>query len=319
MRFNSKSARSACLGAGTLVLAMLASCGGSTQVERYVPKRLIVLGDETSVLNTDGSKYSINSTVSVTDLTLDCSTRPLWVQVLANVYGLVFAQCNPAGLAVTGLMFATPAAKVADIASQAGQMGPLTSSDLVTVLAGANDVLAQYARYPGVSEQQLAAELEMTGTALAAQVNAIAEAGGKVLIATVPDLGLSPFAIAQKAANTDTDRAALLSRLTFRLNAKLRANIINDGRRIGLLLADELIQTDVKFPATYGYVNVIAAACLSSAVLPACTTNTLQPATTDVAAASASTWLWADATHLSSGGHNQLGALAATRTAGNPF
>ena len=319
MKFSRKYARGKGLAAGMLCLALLASCGGGTQVERFVPSRVIVLGDETSVINAGGSKYSINATVSATDLALDCKTHPIWVQVLANAYGLVFAQCNPTAAPVTGVMLSTPAAKVADIATQAAQMGALSGKDLVTVLAGANDILAQYARYPGVGEQQLAAELEATGAALAAQVNAIANAGGKVLIATVPDLGLSPFAIAQRAANTDTDRAALLSRLTLRLNAKLRANIINDGRRIGLLLADELVQTDVKFPSTYGYVNVVAAACLSSAVLPACTTATLQPASADVAAAGSFSWLWADATHLSPGGHNQLGALAATRAAGNPF
>jgi phospholipase/lecithinase/hemolysin len=210
---------------------------------------------------------------------------------------------------------------VADIAAQAAQLGPLTGFELVTVLAGANDILEQYARYPGVSEAQLTAELEATGAVLADQVNAIANAGGKVLIATVPDLGLSPFAIAQRAdpANADTDRAALLSRLTGRFNAKLRANIINDGRRIGLLLADEVVQTVVKFPSTYGYVNVVAPACLDTAPLPTCNTATLQPASGDVAAAASFSWLWADATHLSPGGHNQLGALAATRAAGNPF
>jgi outer membrane lipase/esterase len=319
MRFFYKAARGASLGASVLVCGLLASCGGSTQVERFVPTRVIALGDETSVLNANGTRYGINAVVSATDPTLECRSNPIWVQVLASAYGFVFAQCNPTAAAVAAVTLAVPGAKVADIAAQAAQVGALTGFELVTVLAGANDILAQYARYPGVSEQQLSAELEGAGAALAAQVNVLANAGGKVLIATVPDLGLSPFAIAQKAANTDTDRAALLTRLTARLNAKLRANIINDGRRIGLLLADELIQTDVKFPSTYGYVNVTEAACLSTAVLPACTTATLQPANGTVLAAGSFSWLWADATHLSPGGHNQLGALAASRAAGNPF
>ncbi len=319
MRFMNKGTLEASWGAGVLACALLASCGGSTQVERFVPTRVIALGDETSVINTDGTKYSINATVSATDLTLACRSNPIWVQVLAGAYGMVFAQCNPTAAAVTAVTLAVPGVKVADIAAQAAQVGPLTGFELVTVLAGANDVLAQYARYPGVSEAQLSAELEAAGAELAVQVNALANAGGKVLIATVPDLGLSPFAIAERAAHTDTDRAALLSRLTLRLNAKLRANIINDGRRIGLLLADELVQTVVKFPSSYGYVNVIAPACLSTAVLPGCSTTTLQPASGDVAAAGSFSWLWADATHLSPGGHNQIGALAATRAAGNPF
>ena len=319
MRLMNKAALAASWGAGVLLCGMLVSCGGSTQVEKFVPTRLISLGDETSVINTDGTKYSINGPASATDPTLDCRINPTWVQVLAGAYGMVFAQCNPNAIEVRALTLSVPGATVADIAAQAAQVGPLTGSELVTVLAGANDILAQYARYPGVSEEQLSAELEATGAVLAAQVNALANAGGKVLIATVPDLGLSPFAIAESTAHADTDRAALLSRLTLRLNAKLRANIMNDGRRIGLLLADELVQTDVKFPANYGYVNVVAAACLSTAVLPSCNTTTLQPADGTVAAAASFSWLWADATHLSPGGHNQLGALAATRAAGNPF
>ncbi|KNZ32490.1 MAG: hypothetical protein AD742_12175 [Methylibium sp. NZG] len=300
-------------------LAALTACGGGTDVDQFVPTAVISLGDETSVINADGTKYSINGPTSSTDPTLDCRTNPIWVQALASAYGMVFTQCNPGGLEVRARGLAAPGARVADIAAQAAQVGALTGSQLVTVLAGANDVLAQYARYPAVSEAQLSAELEATGSALAEQVNALANAGGKVLIATVPDLGLSPFAFAERAANTDTDRAALLSRLTARFNAKLRANIINDGRRIGLLLADELVQTASKFPSSYGYLNVVGAACLSTAVLPACNTTTLQPVNGAVPAAGSFSWLWADPTRLSPGGHSQLGALAASRANGNPF
>lgn len=319
MRLKNKGVGAASWAAAVLVLPLLASCGGSTEVEKFVPTRVIALGDETSVINADGTKYSINGPTSATDPTLDCRTNPIWVQALASAYGMVFAQCNPSAAAVRALALSVPGAKVADIAAQAAQVGPLTGFELVTVLAGANDVLAQYARYPGVSEAQLSAELEATGAALAAQVNALADAGGKVLLATVPDLGLSPFAYAERAANSDTDRAALLSRLTLRLNAKLRANIFNDGRRIGLLLLDELVQTVVKFPSSYGYLNVVAAACLSTAVLPTCNTTTLQPVNGAVPAAGSFSWLWADSTHLSPGGHSQLGALAASRASGNPF
>ena len=319
MTFVNKGVARASAAAAVLGGAVLAGCGGGTEVEKFVPTGIISLGDETSVINADGTKYSINGPTSSTDPTLDCRTNPIWVQALAGAYGMVFAQCNPGGLAVRARALSVPGARVADVAAQAAQVGTLSGSELVTVLAGANDVLAQYARYPGVSEAQLSAELEATGTALADQVNALANAGGKVLIATVPDLGLSPFAYAERAANTDTDRAALLSRLTLRLNAKLRANILNDGRRIGLLLADELVQTVVKFPSSYNYVNVVGAACLSTAVLPACNTTTLQPVNGAVPAASPFSWLWADATRLSPGGHAQLGALAASRATGNPF
>ena len=319
MNLSRKLPRSAAWLGATCLAVLLASCGGGTQVERFAPTRLIVLGDEDSVINTDGSKYTVNATVSTTDNTLVCTSNPIWVQALGNAYGFVFAQCNPNAATPSAFMYAAAGAKVDAIAGQVAQIGPLNGTDLVTLMAGRNDVLAQYARYPGVSEAQLSTELEATGASLAAEVNAIADAGGKVLISTVPDLGLTPFAYAERAANTDTDRAALLTRLTGRLNAKLRANIVNDGTRIGLLLADELVQVIVKYPATYSYVNVSEAACLSTAALPACNNNTLQPATATAAAATAANWLWADGTHLSAGGHGQLGTLAANRAAGNPF
>lgn len=304
-----------------LAAGLLSSCGGGTQVEVYVPTRVVVLGDENSVINPDGRKYTVNATVSAADAALDCKANPIWVQVLATAYGFVFSQCNPAAAPVTAAMYASPGAKVASIPAQAAQAGALSRADLVTVLAGANDILDQYARFPGVGEDQLSAELESAGAALAAQVNAIADAGGRVLIATVPDMGLTPFAIAEKAlaGNAGADRAALLSRLTGRFNAKLRANIINDGRRIGLLLTDELVQTIVKFPASLAYVNVTQAACAAGTPLPDCSNATLQPASGTVAAAGPFTWLWADALHLSPGGHGRLGGLAAARAAGNPF
>lgn len=324
MSFRMISVRCAVVSAAVLALVLLASCGGSSQVERFVPGRLIVFGDEHSLLDdsvTPGNarKYSINATVSDTDATLLCGGNEIWVQVLASYYGFVFEECNPAAAPVKALMLAGVGVKVADIAVQVAQANGFVGTDLVTVLAGANDILGQYMRYPGVPEAQLTSELEATGEALAAQVNAIADAGGKVLIATVPDLGLSPFALAERAAQADTDRAALLSRLTARFNARLRAAIYNDGRRIGLLLADEMVQSIVKFPATYGFVNVTAEACLASAPAPSCTTWTLQPASGDIAAASQNSWLWADGTHLSPGAHRSLGALAATRATNNPF
>jgi len=324
MGFSWNFARSRYVGLGLLASAMLASCGGGTQVERFVPTRIVVLGDETSVINADHTKYTVNAVASDND-PLGCVANPIWVQVLAGAYGLVFEQCNATGLPVSGLMLAAPGATVASIAGQAAQTGALSGTDIVTVLAGANDILARYATYnttvDGVvqTEAVLTDALETLGTALATRVNALANAGAKVLIATVPDLGLTPFASAERAANTDTDRAALLTRLTARFNAKLRANIFNDGRKIGLLLADELVQIVVKFPASYGYVNVVAKACLDTAVLPACTTATLQPASGDIAAAGPFGWLWADALRLSPGGHSQLGNLAAARAAGNPF
>ncbi|HEX7442085.1 MAG TPA: SGNH/GDSL hydrolase family protein [Caldimonas sp.] len=318
------------LWSGALLASALAACGGGSLVQAFAPNRVIAFGDESSVIDdfkgdANGRKYTVNATVSATDQTLACKLDPIWIQVLANAYALVFPQCNPAPNAViapSSRIRAAAGAMVADIAAQVdAQVAEtvFTPKDLVTMLAGQNDILAQYAQYPGVGEAQLTANLQAAGAALAGQVNRLANTGAKVLISTVPDLGLTPFAFAERAANTDTDRSALLTRLTKSFNDKLRANIINDGRMIGLILTDEYFQGVTLVVNGGGFTNAISAACdlTRSALVPPsaldCTPQTL------IAGGSATAFLWADTLHLSPGGHQALGSLALTRTQNNPF
>lgn len=301
------------------LVGLLSACGGGEPIDRFVPTRLIVLGDESSVINSDGSKHTVNGLVSGTT-TLDCSLNPIWVQGVGATYSFRFEQCpgtrtGPA----TALIYAAAGARVADIAGQISAVGSFGGKDLVTLLAGANNVLDQYAllgtSVNGVvqSETTLTAAVEGLGETLAAQVNRVADAGGKILISTLPDLGLTPFALREDAATPG--RAALLSRLTKRFNAKLRINIINDGRRIGLLLTDELVQAVARNPAGSGFVNVTQAACDAAQApnVTACTTAKLS------AGADASTYLWANDRLLSPGGHRLLANLALSRAANNPF
>lgn len=304
-----------------LSVALLVSCGGGEPIDRFVPTRLIAIGDETSVINSDGSKHTVNALVTGTTNTLDCKANPVWVQSLATAYGLQFAGCpNTAGAVATAHLFAAAGAKVADVAAQVTAVGVFAEKDLVPVLAGANDIFEQYAlldsSVAGVvqSEAVITARLEGLGEALAGQVNRIADAGGKVLISTVPDLGLTPFALAEDALLPG--RAALLTRLTKRFNAKLRIKITNDGRRIGLLLTDELVQAVVRNPGGSGFTDVIAPACdvLVATVVTACTTATLV-----AGAVAPANYLWANDRLLGPNGHRLLGNLALTRAANNPF
>jgi phospholipase/lecithinase/hemolysin len=310
------------LAAAVAFAALVASCGGGEPIERFVPTRLFVVGDETSVINSDGSKYTVNALVTGTT-TLDCIGNPLWVQLLANAYGLQFGQCPTiTGAAVTAQDFAVAGAKVADISAQIDALGAFAPKDLVTVLAGANDVFEQYAllntTVNGVQQTEavLTATLESRGEALAGQVNRVADSGGKVLISTVPDLGLTPFAVSQEALVPGS--AALLSRLTKRFNAKLRIKIINDGRRIGLLLTDELIQALVRNPAGNGFVNVTLAVC-SVPLTPVVTAATACTANTLITGGDAATYLWAGDRLLGFNGQRLLGNLALSRTSNNPF
>jgi phospholipase/lecithinase/hemolysin len=309
------------LSVGGVVVAALTACGGGQQLVPFAPNRILSLGDEASVITATGQKYTVNA-LQTDNVTLDCAANPIWVQAVANTFGLVFPQCNPNNVtSPTSRILATPGAKVADFTTQVNQQfvnGGFTSNDLVTVMVGANDVLEQYRRFPGVSADTAIAAAEAAGSALAVQVNRIADTGAKVLLAKVLDLGQTPFAIAEQAANKDTDRAALLTNLAARFNAKLRVGIVNDGRKIGLVQSDERIQLIVRFPSSFNFTNVTQAACLNTVVAPNCTTQTL---TTDSSgtAASASAWLWADNLNLSAGGQSRLGEVASFTARNNPF
>lgn len=299
----------------TAAAALMAGCGGgSTQIEPFAPTRIMAMGDEASHLTADGKKYSVNA-VDATTGALQCQNNPIWVQSLATQFGLVFPQCNPDKVATPqGLMYAKPGAKVDGVKAQIDAQfaaGGFTSKDLVAILIGANDVLDLYRQFPAQNRETLLSSAGERGRALADQVNRVANAGGRVIVVTLPDLGLTPFAIKEKASKTDVDRAVLLSELTATFNTQMRLNIINDGRLIGLVLADEMTQAIVKFPSGFGYANVDSPAC--KVALPDCTTKTL------VDTASADTWLWASDYLLANGGQNRLGLLAQTRARNNPF
>lgn len=320
------AAGSAMRRAAALVLAgmaLLAGCDGGTPLTPFVPTRVLAFGDEASVIDSAGRKYTVNA-LDATSGQLDCRANPIWVQVLATSrFGLVFPDCNPTGVAnPTSRILATPGARVADVAAQIDQqlaLGPLSAKDLVTVYVGTHDILDLYRRFPATTGAQLAGEADAIGEALGAQVNRLANAGARVLIVTVPDLGLSPFGLAERAANTDVDRSVFLTNLVDRFNSGLRTTLVNDGRRVGIVLADVLVRNVSRLPAANGFVNAINPACAPTAPLPNCNTNTLGPPDAAGNVASATRWFWADALQPSAGGHASLGTAAANRASNNPF
>jgi outer membrane lipase/esterase len=293
----------------------LSACGGGTQVVEFDPQRVLAFGDETSLINSDGSKYTINALDDTG--APDCAANPVWTQSLAAAFGIVFAQCNPNDVAEPqGRMLAANGAKAADLKTQVDNFAAtdtFVDSDLATMLVGANDILELYAQYPTLSEDAIVAQLTARGEAYGQQINRVAQAGPAVLVLTVPDLGTSPFGIAEKAGHTDTDRAVLLRTFTDAFNAGMRLTIINDGRLIGLAFADEELRRVIRFTTSLGFEEVKLPACLATAVLPACTSDTL------VDGGSSTSWLWADDRHFSPGFHTRLRSIAETRVRNNPF
>jgi outer membrane lipase/esterase len=302
------------LAAALATAGLMAACGGgSSTIDPFIPETIFAFGDESSAILADGRKYSINGLKA--DKTLDCAANPMWVQYLADQYGMVFAECNPTNVAdPKAKMRAAVGARTADLAGQIDAVvgaGGFGADALVTILIGANDIRDLYAEFPTRSRDDLRADARARGEALGAQVNRLVGLGLRTIIATVPDQGLTPFALAEKAAHTDADRAELLSRLTADLNAGLRTTFANDGRFVGLVLGDEMTQAMVKSPSSFSLSNVTSPVC--TAALPGCSADTL------VTSGSATTWLWADTVNLGPNAHQRLGLLATSRAFNNPF
>ncbi len=313
-RWHSTTGRWAVMAAA-LSLAFLSACGGgSTQYDPFIPKRLLVFGDDDSYLDPNGRSRSVNAVGE--NGVLDCNGNPIWVQQLARVYGFVFAECNPGfDPEPKARMLAFPGAKVADMAAQVEAQvaaGGFRDKDLATVLVGTNDLLELYALYPGLGEDTLLAEARARGRSAARVVNRLVALGAKVVVSDLPDLGLTPFARAQRAlAGTGVDRAALLTRLTSAYNEQLGVSVLLDGRFVGLMQAQLQFQAIERFPPGAGIANVANAIC--TAPLPTCTTATLVPE------AVPSGYLWSDDIRLAPGGHAQLASLAVSRAQRNPF
>jgi outer membrane lipase/esterase len=309
-------------GLAALLLALLAACGGDTeQLEPFVAQRVLAFGDDNTALTSDGRRYGVNGlrTDSNNVTTFDCNLQAIWVQSVASYYGYRFSNCNTNTPPDTprAFMYAAPGARVADIAAQVEALvaaGGVRDGDLALVMGGTHDLFDLYAQYPSRSEASLLAEARSRGERLAQVVNRLVTLGAKVVVANQPDLGLTPFARAEAAADTSGfNRAALITRLTNAFNEQLGVKVLLDGRFVGLAQMDLRIQGASRSPLSFGLTDIATAACASTVQAPDCTTATL------ASGANAETWLWANDKWLASGGQSNLAVLALERVQRNPF
>jgi outer membrane lipase/esterase len=310
--------------AGLVAIAALASCGGGTyQVQAFVPVRILTFGDESnSLVGPQGLKYSINGLSAQTDL-VDCSLNPLWNQILASSYALTYANCNLEAVASPGAVdLSTVNATVDDVVTQvaAFQSGDtFNDNDLVTIWVGMHDVINDYQQNGSGDQPTLLTDMSTSGQDLANVVNQIAATGAKVILLTIPDMGLSPFAATEQQRG-DFDRQTLLSQMSNAFNNSLRSNIVNDGSKIGLVLVDDFVNNAVRSPGSYSLIATpnVTAGCVVTATLPSCDDSTLiiDPSTS---LNSTANFLWADPTHLAPTAHLQIGNEANSRAHSNPF
>jgi outer membrane lipase/esterase len=249
----------------------------------------------------------------------------LWMQILANGYGLGYATGCPAdkGGAVT---YATVGAKTADVIAQLNaHKGELTSSTLATVLAGQNDIIEQLAIYRATPGQlaTIKATLKSRGEQLGQAVNSLLASGGRVLIVTPPDLGKAPGAGSDGAALTEMTQAFVDGFTGIN-------GVLNDGNKIGLVKAFDLVQAIHANPSSYA-LNVLERACdmtgrfkvdgitATTSLLDCTYSSTVPVNSTLVPGATMYTHLWASDWVLAPGGQARIGSLAYSRATANPF
>jgi len=247
----------------------------------------------------------------------DCTNARQWMQILANAYGMGYNTACPAD-AAGAVSHAVIGAKVDDVIQQIeAHRGELDSKTLVTIWAGQNDVIEQLAAYratPG-NLGNIKNELEARGVRLGQAVNRLLDTGARALIVSLPDLGKAPGAGADGVALTEMTEA--FNRGFIGVNG-----VVNDGTKIGLVKAFELIQDIERVPGDYG-MNVVQAACdsaLFKTPVGATSTSLLDcRQTTLIAGASLYSHLWASDFVLAPGGQARIGALAFERVNDNPF
>lgn len=308
------------LASTALVAGLLVGCGGGTsQVDKFVPERILVFGDELSVLTDEGLKYSPNFISDAGQL--QCDSNRIWIQELASHYDIVFAECNPNFLASPkGKMLAVPGATTDGLTAQIQNFtasDSIRNDDLATVLVGMNDILEAYSAFPAEDEEELVRRMEAAGERAAARVNELAAAGARVLIVTAPDLGVTPFAKDEDDEHGNV-RSRLLTRLGDAFNRSMRLKLVNDGSKIGLLLFDDLLRSMVRVPGAYSLNEVETPVCADEVELPNCSNKTLI-SSDHSPTPSTSTYMWADSIRPGVAVHFTLGAQAINRATNNPF
>lgn len=319
-----------------LAVALLASCGGGTQIESFVPRRVIAFGDEASLIETDpsfagqGRKYTVNgvSIDATTALPVSptqrlCAVNQIWTQQLAYSYGFAFPECATTGYAANSVMRAAAGAQVAQLTAQVTAFlasDAFGNNDLVTVMVGTNDII-----FAAENAADAVAAVRAAGTQVGAEVVRITDRGAKVIVSTVPNLGFAPYAISREAATPGT--VARLSELSTQFNTALRLKLqeVRDGgRAVGLVLADELVLAMTRNPPGYGLSNITLPICPTAGAnaLPNCDMTNITPTAIDPAGVTANygyDWLWADDRHLGANAQGRLGGLAINRARSNPF
>ena len=261
---------------------------------------------------TDGGFFRPLLPASVRPVTGQFTTNPglVWSQYLANFYG---TGAVPNGNGQTGTNYAAGGARVG--INSTGALGPIPSlatqvnnylaanggradsRALFTVWGGANDLFA--ITNAGAPASTTIANAVTSEIGIVTQLQ---NAGAKyILVATVPDLGLTPAFRAQGPAVQATGTA-----LTTSYNTSLFSGLASRGLRVIPLDTFNLLREITAAPAAYGFSNIAGTACQPQITANSLTCNPSSYVTPDAP----NTYLFADGVHPTSRAHQIVSQYA---------
>jgi phospholipase/lecithinase/hemolysin len=232
---------------------------------------------------------------------------------------------NPAGIGNpngNGIVGTSPAPMTRPVTTQVAnhlaRFSGFASNDIVFVWAGSNDGLAMLGAVGAgqVTPAAAVANLQAAGTELATLIKDQIAAKGATRIAVLK--GFDPVLYPNVAA-LPAGSQALASQMNTEFNAKLSAGLAGVPG-VAMIETSELFADLVANPGKYGITNVTNVACDPAKMAPVTGGSALfcnaAPASAFLApvpilnsirtGASASTWLWADGFHPTTGGHRVI-------------
>ena len=243
---------------------------------------------------TDSGHFQNGLPADIRDVAGRFTTNPglVWAQWVADYYGTDATTDNQGGTnyAIGGARIDTPVANTIPVTAQVelylsthgGQADP---NALYTVWGGGNDLLAFDFAAP-------------VGAQMVEAVGRLHDAGARyILVPTLPDAGLTPFAISAGGGVP-----ALATSIANSFNVQIFGALDDAGLRVIPLNTFQLQQEIVADYAAYGFTNITSPACPGSSLV--CT-----PADYVVPGAD-QTYVFADGVHPSSATHRILADYA---------
>lgn len=187
--------------------------------------------------------------------------------------------------------------------------GKFSGSEMVTVMAGANDVFINLSSVGAVlmTPEIAVKAMANAGYELAAYVKSqILEKGAtKVLVLNIPDIKGSPFG---KSQNDMTQGLIDLMVTTF--NAQLKTGL-KDTQGVLLVDAYTASKEETANPAQFGISNATAPACILDNPRKNALSSSLVCNSSNVVSGDVSKYLFADSVHLTPYGYQLLAQLVA--------